>query len=155
MYYHFCLIALFRPYVDVVPYASDIQPREICAEAAQSILALAQSYDRLFTLRRFPGFVPYFIVTSGVLSLAMEDKGMPLEAAHVRIGDAVAPMTIADPGQADFVINQYGGPATAPYIKLSAVKHARSLISKLNPGHPAVSNARSRLEEGSNPGGNM
>ncbi|KAM4056414.1 nitrate assimilation regulatory protein nirA [Hirsutella rhossiliensis] len=71
MYYQFCLLCLFRPLANLVLADSDVRPREICLQAADSILTLSQSYSRLFTLRRVSPFVPYFVCASALkLSLA-------------------------------------------------------------------------------------
>ncbi|KAG7284902.1 hypothetical protein NEMBOFW57_009517 [Staphylotrichum longicolle] len=66
---------------------TSIQPCEICTQAAKSILALAQSYDDLFTLRRVSGFIPYFITASGLFSLGMEDGGFGMVDVHSRSRD--------------------------------------------------------------------
>ncbi|KAM4066774.1 hypothetical protein HRG_000804 [Hirsutella rhossiliensis] len=54
MYYQFCLLCLFRPLANLVLADSDVRPREICLQAADSILTLSQSYSRLFTLDASP-----------------------------------------------------------------------------------------------------
>lgn len=44
-------------------------PRTICAEASHAILALTQSYARLFALRRAPFPVPHFVLAAGLAQL--------------------------------------------------------------------------------------
>ncbi|KAF1732019.1 Conidial development protein fluffy [Beauveria bassiana] len=60
MYYHFCLLCAFRPFIGCNFTDTESQPHEMCGQAVQSILALAQSYDDLFTLRRVSALIPYF-----------------------------------------------------------------------------------------------
>ncbi|KAM3505773.1 hypothetical protein MY10362_002746 [Beauveria mimosiformis] len=60
MYYQFCLLCTFRPFIGCNFTDTESQPHEICGQAVQSILALAQSYDDLFTLRRVSALIPYF-----------------------------------------------------------------------------------------------
>ncbi|KAL7903991.1 hypothetical protein GGI35DRAFT_490880 [Trichoderma velutinum] len=67
MYYHFCLLVLFRPF------------------SAQAILSLGQSYRNLFTLRRISGFVPYFISAADAYGRAVADSLSSVDAASVRI----------------------------------------------------------------------
>ena len=70
MYYHFTLLLLFRPFINVKFLRSSISPQEICIQAADNISVLVQSYDQLYTLRRTPSFVPYIVLTSSIIHLA-------------------------------------------------------------------------------------
>ena len=49
----------------------------MCAEAAQAITSLTQIYSRLFTLRKAPCFLPYFVFSATVAqvipSIPMQD----------------------------------------------------------------------------------
>ncbi|OAA34800.1 Fungal transcriptional regulatory protein [Beauveria brongniartii RCEF 3172] len=74
MYYHFYILCTFRPFVGSDFAPSEVQPHEMCVQAAQSILILAQSYDDLFTLQRVPAWIPYFVCASGLFGLAIEDS---------------------------------------------------------------------------------
>lgn len=87
MYYHFSLLCAFRAFIGLKLDNSDVRPQNICSQAAQSVLALAQSYDDLFTLHRVSGFIPYFITTSGLFSLAMEKAGSRIDDVYLRWGD--------------------------------------------------------------------
>ncbi|KAM4061565.1 nitrate assimilation regulatory protein nirA [Hirsutella rhossiliensis] len=73
MYYQFCLLCLFRPLANLVLADSDVRPREICLQAADSILTLSQSYSRLFTLRRVSPFVPYFLSLATISDVSSVD----------------------------------------------------------------------------------
>jgi len=101
MYYHFCLLCAFRPFVSLSLDGVDVYPQEICTQAVHSILALAQSYDDLFTLRRVSGLIPYFICASGLFSLAMEDGGSQVGPLRLRRGDGEAVITEADLQEGD------------------------------------------------------
>ncbi|TLS20990.1 uncharacterized protein PpBr36_10784 [Pyricularia pennisetigena] len=94
MYYHFYLGVLFRPLADqqahdsTESYDFDIStgspavsttittatgdrasPRTICTESAHAVIALAQSFRRIYTLRRTPAFLPYFVYAAGMMLL--------------------------------------------------------------------------------------
>ncbi|UNI17857.1 hypothetical protein JDV02_004171 [Purpureocillium takamizusanense] len=75
MYYQFCLLSLFRPRVGKPIEGLGVHPREICLQAAQSILGLLQSYAGLFGLHRVAPLVQYFVCASASLSLAIEEAG--------------------------------------------------------------------------------
>ncbi|PHH76756.1 hypothetical protein CDD80_1242 [Ophiocordyceps camponoti-rufipedis] len=66
MYYQYCLLSLFRPFTHRFLSDSDIQPREIYLQAANSIIELAKSYKNLFSLRRVCSFIPCFVYAVGI-----------------------------------------------------------------------------------------
>ena len=69
MYYHYAILLLFQPFIKVDILRSGISPREVCSQAAQAISALVNSYSQLYTLRRTPSFVPYFVLASSIAHL--------------------------------------------------------------------------------------
>lgn len=71
MYYHFAILLLFRPLIKLRIIGSSISPRDVCTQAAQAIQGLVHSYSQLYTLRRTPSFVPYFVLTSSIMQLAI------------------------------------------------------------------------------------
>ncbi len=71
MYYHFAILLLFRPLIKLRIIGSSIRPRDVCAQAAEAIHGLLRSYSQLYTLRRTPSFVPYFVLTSSIMHLAI------------------------------------------------------------------------------------
>ncbi|KAI1327032.1 hypothetical protein F5Y16DRAFT_410553 [Xylariaceae sp. FL0255] len=71
MYYHFAILLLFRPLVKLRIIGSAILPRDVCSQAADAIQGLLRSYSQLYTLRRTPSFVPYFVLTSSIMHLAV------------------------------------------------------------------------------------
>ncbi|KAI0172933.1 fungal-specific transcription factor domain-containing protein [Hypoxylon sp. FL1284] len=80
MYYHFAILLLFRPLIKLRIIGSGILPRDVCSQAADAIQGLLYSYSQLYTLRRTPSFVPYFLLTSSIMHLAIgaeASKGQP------------------------------------------------------------------------------
>lgn len=71
MYYHFAILLLFRPLIKLRIIGSTITPRDVCCQAADAIQGLLRSYSQLYTLRRTPSFVPYFVLTSAIMHLAI------------------------------------------------------------------------------------
>jgi hypothetical protein len=71
MYYHFAILLLFRPLIKLRILGSKISPRDVCSQAADAIQGLLKSYSKLYTLRRTPSFVPYFVLTSAIMHLAI------------------------------------------------------------------------------------
>jgi hypothetical protein len=71
MYYHFAILLLFRPLIKLRIIGSSISPRDVCSQAADAIQGLLRSYSQLYTLRRTPSFVPYFVLTSSIMQLAI------------------------------------------------------------------------------------
>jgi len=149
MYYHFCLLCAFRPFVSLTLENAEVRPQEICTQAVHSILALAQSYDDLFTLRRVSGFIPYFICVSGLFSLAMEDGGSQIGPLRLRRGDGEAVITEADYREDELAGIKPGGPMAVQtsHIKISAAAHARSLLAKIGSTHLAAMTADRLLRE--------
>ncbi|KAG7289826.1 hypothetical protein NEMBOFW57_006203 [Staphylotrichum longicolle] len=71
MYYHFAILLLFRPLIKLRIIGSNVSPRDVCSQAADAIIALLRSYAQLYTLRRTPAFVPYFVLASSIMHLAL------------------------------------------------------------------------------------
>jgi hypothetical protein len=71
MYYHFAILLLFRPLIKLRIIGSSILPRDVCSQAADAIQGLLRSYSQLYTLRRTPSFVPYFVLTTAIMHLAV------------------------------------------------------------------------------------
>ncbi|GJC97042.1 nitrate assimilation regulatory protein nira [Colletotrichum higginsianum] len=71
MYYHFAILLLFRPLIKLRIIGSKLLPRDVCGQAADAIQGLLRSYSQLYTLRRTPSFVPYFVLTSSIMHLAI------------------------------------------------------------------------------------
>ncbi|KAL2141533.1 hypothetical protein VTI28DRAFT_2233 [Corynascus sepedonium] len=147
MYYHFSLLCAFRPFIDLKLENSDVRPQDICSQAAQSVLALAQSYDDLFTLRRVSGFIPYFIATSGLFSLAMEDRGSRIDDVYLRSGDHDFESGASDRRMEEDKLdaNEGGPPAATSHLRMSMAAHACLLLAKISSTHPAAATADSLL----------
>ncbi|KAJ6785245.1 hypothetical protein PWT90_07212 [Aphanocladium album] len=146
MYYHFCLLCAFRPFVGSDLVSLDVQPHEMCAQAVQSILTLAQSYDDLFSLRRVSALIPYFVCASGLFSLAIEDSGAHLEFANMRPRTAISPQ---EPHPTNVQGTSFFPPETTSpsQIKVSTVVQARLLLAKMGASHPAAAMAEEKLGE--------
>ncbi|KIH87367.1 c6 zinc finger domain containing protein [Sporothrix brasiliensis 5110] len=71
MYYHFAILLLFRPLIKLRIIGSRILPKDVCLQAADAIQGLLRSYSQLYTLQRTPSFVPYFVLTSSIMHLAI------------------------------------------------------------------------------------
>ena len=71
MYYHFAILLLFRPFIKLRINGFSTLPRDICLQAADAIQGLSRSYSKLYTLRRTPSFVPYFVLTSAIMHLTI------------------------------------------------------------------------------------
>lgn len=69
MYYHFAVILLFRPFLNLTLQGSSISPPQVCLQAAKSVTGLIKTYRQLYTLRRTPSFVPIMILTSNLALL--------------------------------------------------------------------------------------
>ncbi|KAK5657280.1 hypothetical protein OQA88_3342 [Cercophora sp. LCS_1] len=138
MYYHFCLLCVFRPFVGLVLERTDLWPHKICTQATQSILALGQSYDDLFTLRRVSGLIPYFVATSGLFSLAMEDGGSKIDDIHLRSGDEASHFMGIEKKDGEEVISPDGTSFVPSHLKMSMGAHARLLLAKISSTHPAA-----------------
>ncbi len=84
MYYHYAILLLFRPFIKVSIIGSGVSPRDVVAQAADAISALVNSYSQLYTLRRTPSFVPYFVLTSTVAHLVTlgNEKAAPAVVAQ-------------------------------------------------------------------------
>ncbi|KAH8742609.1 fungal-specific transcription factor [Diaporthe sp. PMI_573] len=80
MYYHFATLLLFRPLIKLRIKKSKFLPRDVCASAANAIQALTKSYSHLYTLQRTPSFVPYFILASSIVHLAIATTGTPSQS---------------------------------------------------------------------------
>ncbi|PHH87180.1 hypothetical protein CDD83_9208 [Cordyceps sp. RAO-2017] len=76
MYYHFAIMLLFRPLIKLRMIGSKVLPRDVCSQAADAIQGLLTSYSQLYTLQRTPSFVPYFVLTSSIMHLAIGASSM-------------------------------------------------------------------------------
>lgn len=86
MYYHFAILLLFRPLIKLKIVGSSILPRDVCTQAADAIQGLLRSYKQLYTLRRTPSFVPYFVLTSAIMHLAIATMNRPTQQMDEAMG---------------------------------------------------------------------
>ncbi|KAB5546840.1 hypothetical protein GE09DRAFT_967025 [Coniochaeta sp. 2T2.1] len=95
IYFHFCLLALFRPFINSAMEVAGTSPRAVCAEAVQAILDVTQSYASLFTLRRTPCFVPYFVFAAGLTRLVLESDAMTGSSPSTSSTLGLSPATVS------------------------------------------------------------
>ncbi len=136
-----------------------VHPRDICLQAARSILGLSEAYVDTFDVRNLSPLVPYFVCASGLLSLAVEELGHGIYAAPLPnhgedgcLAETTEPPqnTIKQEPNADPVIfetyymhmptgeqRNQAAPQQPP-IQMPIVTHARSLLSKMSCAHPAA-----------------
>ncbi|KID94737.1 hypothetical protein MAJ_09327, partial [Metarhizium majus ARSEF 297] len=145
IYYHYCLLCAFRPLIGKDVGSTDIWPFTICKETAQSVLALTQSYDDLFTLRRVSGLMPYFVCTAGMLGLSLETEGRSMSSVHLRL-QRTAQDDEMMPIQQSPSPDESNVRTASPYITMSATDHARLLLTKMGSAHPAANIARNQLQ---------
>lgn len=96
MYYHFAILLLFRPLIKLRIIGSSISPRDVCSQAADAIQGLLHSYSQLYTLRRTPSFVPYFVLTSSIMHLAI--AASTSSSQQSQDGGLLAPGPLQQPG---------------------------------------------------------
>lgn len=75
MYYHYAILLLFRPFIKLNIITSGVSPKDVCTQAADAIQTLVSSYSQLYTLRRTPSFVPYFVLASTISHLVTHGSG--------------------------------------------------------------------------------
>jgi len=92
MYYHFAILLLFRPLIKLKILGSKVSPRDVCRQAADAIQGLLRSYSQLYTLRRTPSFVPYFVLTSAIMHLAIGSVSNPDGPSTAKNVEAAAKM---------------------------------------------------------------
>lgn len=66
MHYQYAILLLFRPFLKLNFIGSNVSPRDVCAQTSDAISALVKSYHQLYTLRRTPSFVPYFVLNASI-----------------------------------------------------------------------------------------
>ncbi|KAK8068622.1 nitrogen assimilation transcription factor nirA [Apiospora saccharicola] len=109
MYYHFAILLLFRPLIKLRIIGSSILPRDVCSQAADAIQGLLRSYSQLYTLRRTPSFVPYFVLTSSIMHLAI-GASSPMQSSGASPAAASTPTAKPEGGSSDL---PHGHPSSA------------------------------------------
>ncbi|KAK2007595.1 fungal-specific transcription factor domain-containing protein [Colletotrichum eremochloae] len=120
MYYHFAILLLFRPLIKLRIIGSKLLPRDVCGQAADAIQGLLRSYSQLYTLRRTPSFVPYFVLTSSIMHLAIGAACAPPQKGF----DATAPASVDPPAQ----------PPYPPHV-VEAIKQGIRDLEEMAPCH--------------------
>lgn len=99
MYYHFAILLLFRPFIKLRIIDSSLLPKDICLQAADAIQGLSGSYSKLYTLRRTPSFVPYFVLTSAIMHLTIGAE-LPPSSSQALVDPNAPPRIDPDLAQA-------------------------------------------------------
>lgn len=146
MYYHFSLLCAFRPLITQRLTANvELEVINICSQAAQSILSLAQSYDDLFTFQRVPTLMPYIILATALFGLAMEESDYRIQSMYQNmIPQQVPAMTQVQPGQQEFGPNP-NSDMPKQFNPVSFVYHARLKLSKMGTRHAMAKVAASKI----------
>jgi hypothetical protein len=77
MCYHFAIIHLFNPFLDLQLVGTKLSPVHICHQAADAIQSLLKSYSQLHTLDRTPVLVPIFTMASAISHLEKRIIALP------------------------------------------------------------------------------
>lgn len=127
MYYHFAILLLFRPLIKLRIIGSSVSPRDVCLQAAEAITSLLRSYSQLYTLRRTPSFVPYFVLTSSIMHLAIAaTKAQEASGAGSRKGGAA---------HRDSTANLAEPPGSvSPEAAVSAARSDPEVVRSINQG---------------------
>lgn len=146
MYYHFAILLLFRPLIKLRIIGSAILPRDVCSQAADAIQGLLRSYSQLYTLRRTPSFVPYFLLTSSIMHLAIGASVIESPSPEARSSTSTARPDRADSSRTASSPMTGGGaelissPSDSATTKLSpkvaaAIKQGIADLAEMAPCH--------------------
>ncbi|KAI1505965.1 nitrogen assimilation transcription factor nirA [Biscogniauxia marginata] len=129
MYYHFAILLLFRPLIKLRIIGSGILPRDVCCQAADAIQGLLRSYSQLYTLRRTPSFVPYFVLTSSIMHLAI---GVNSPTVQSTSADAVSNPSTVKPEDTE-ASHSHPAPPLAGEADRQPTSPSSTTTAKLNP----------------------
>ncbi|ORY55713.1 fungal-specific transcription factor domain-containing protein [Pseudomassariella vexata] len=147
MYYHFAILLLFRPFIKLRIVGSSIIPRDVCLQAADAMQGLLRSYSQLYTLRRTPSFVPYFVLTSAIMHLAVgahtssEQPGSPAATSNASTAKVEDASTLhAHPHSSSDMKKESSSPSSNSTSKLSprvteAITQGIADLTELAPCH--------------------
>lgn len=129
MYYHFAILLLFRPLIKLRIVGSSIKPRDVCSQAADAISGLLRSYSQLYTLRRTPSFVPYFVLTSSIMHLAIGATFLDDRQNQEESGPAQGSQSTHGPPQLPA-----GTPKIGPHV-VEAISRGIADLTEMAPCH--------------------
>lgn len=138
---------MFRPFIGQALENYHNQPHEICTQAAQCLLALAQAYDDLFTLKRVPGLMPYFVCTSGLFGLAMEESGSVIDPVQLRIDNDGSQLYELERTGHQPTEKAPKYPKNSSHVEISVVTHAHLLLARMCSSHSVAVVAERLLQE--------
>ncbi|KAH8175727.1 fungal specific transcription factor domain-containing protein [Sarocladium implicatum] len=82
MCYHFAIIQLFHPFLDLQLIGARLSPASICHQAADAIQGLLKSYSQIHTLNRTPVFIPFVAMASAISHLEKRIIAEPATEAY-------------------------------------------------------------------------
>lgn len=129
MYYHFAILLLFRPLIKLRIIGSSISPKDVCLQAADAIHGLVRSYSQLYTLRRTPSFVPYFVLTAAIMHLAIGASPSPTPTAITQAGGSSQPESASQSSQ-----QQHSTSEMPPHIR-EAISRSIDDLAEMAPYH--------------------
>ncbi|RDA83997.1 hypothetical protein CP532_6953 [Ophiocordyceps camponoti-leonardi (nom. inval.)] len=143
IFYQFCLLRLFQPFVSDKGGETDSCAREICLQAAQSILRLSESYAGIYGLSHVSPLLAHFVFASGKFSLAAEKAGhglMNIVSMRVEASSSKAGF------ETGIVVDETFSPSSSlPHVLMSLVAHARLLLDEMSETHPMAAMAEAML----------
>ena len=141
MYYHFAILLLFRPLIKLRIIGSSITPRDVCSQAADAITGLLRSYSQLYTLRRTPSFVPYFVLTSSIMHLSIAATGVNDAPARPVPDPTTATTSEAGPSEA----GRQSPPKLDPHV-IDALSRGIADLTEMAPCHHFAAQALNILK---------
>ncbi|KAG9257122.1 uncharacterized protein F5Z01DRAFT_454133 [Emericellopsis atlantica] len=110
MYYHFCVLALFRPFCHLQCVTMPVSPRQVCQESAEAVLAMGKACkDAKVEKFDLPCFAPFFLHGAGLIEIDIVEGGARDEGVDMStitlpsqsdpwlwLGDAVEPWSLGN-----------------------------------------------------------
>lgn len=90
LFYHSATLLIFQPYFDLRLSTSAVVPKEVCYQAADAIVAIVTSYSELYSLRRTPSFVPYFVLIATIIHMVAVEADNPDDNARKRLLEGIS-----------------------------------------------------------------
>ncbi|KAI1744752.1 fungal-specific transcription factor domain-containing protein [Xylaria scruposa] len=134
MYYHFAILLLFRPLIKLRIIGSAILPRDVCSQAADAIQGLLRSYSQLYTLRRTPSFVPYFLLTSSIMYLAIGASGVESTSPTAQSSTSTARPHGGSSHAASSPLTVSGADPTSSPLSVTATKLSPKVAAAIKQG---------------------
>ena len=99
LYYHFCLLTLWRPFIHHNLGGAINCPWTVCFDASKAVIALADSYDELFSLYSTPYFMPQCVYAAGIMLLELMAS-----ARRATLSEPGAPWSECNQSDGEYVV---------------------------------------------------